>query len=174
MKCLLGTSIEEICRRITYPREYGGQVINDVIRILHVETVFQHDLVGRFLRRKEEIHQDLLQVPYRDLRKSVSRDIIRLNSREDTFKGLANALGKGSVTFNGSPRHVIESIVRYDFVVPGEDIGNISKALDIRRRASYGIGVYPSLDPYFALFYTNYNIGIVSIAAKLEIITHTK
>lgn len=161
---ILGKSIEEICKEITHPQWYhggfyGGKLVNDDIRILHVEPVFRADLVRRFLERKREIHEDLLQMSYQDLRRCVSGRTIRHHSREDTIEDLAQVLAEPSVTFHGAPRHKIESIVRYGFVVPGDDIGKTGVALEIARGASFGIGIYSSPDPYFAMIYGEWNRG---------------
>jgi len=156
---LLGESIEDICRRVTHPERcsgtyhQNGRVRNDNLRVLHVEPVIRHDLVARFLRRRDTIHEELLQMPYRDLRRSVDRSRVSYNSREDTIAGLANVLAEPSITFHGAQRHTLASIVRYGFLVPGSDIGSTGTVLNIRSGASYGVGVYSSPDPAVAMNY---------------------
>ena len=142
---LLGESIADICSRVP---EY--------LRILHVEPVYRHDLVTRFLRRKNRILRHLLEMPYKTLRECVAPKVIRPGSASDTRYNLAQELARPSVTFHGAPRRVIESIVRYGFTIPGQEIGDTGTQLLVRCGMSFGLGVYSSPDPVYASFYNDY------------------
>lgn len=152
-KHLLGKSIVNICKDI--------EVSKDDFRILHVEPVFRSDLVARFWTRQRAIRQDLLDMSYEELRQSVDPRKVPYNSRDDTLEGLADALAEVSVTFHGAPRHVLESIVRYGFVVPGESLGGGTRTVQVVHGASFGIGVYSSPDPNFAMCYGSWETGTV-------------
>lgn len=143
-KFLLGQSIGDICAH--FP---------DYLRVLHVEPVFRNDLVARFFIRQQEIHDDLLKLSYADLRKSIP-----VGNRKrfvNTHQGYADGLSQASVTFHGAPRNIISSIVRYGFLVPGQEIGHTGGKVQIARGASYGIGIYSSPDAKYASMYSDYN-----------------
>lgn len=145
---LLGTTIDKICSGI-----------DSAYRILHVEPVFRDDLVYQFKLKQNHILRELLSLNYSDLRKSVSPHTIRPGSSEDTRQRLAEELSQSSVTFHGAPRHCVESIVRYGFIIPGEEIGNTGKELQVRCGSTYGRGVYSSPDSTFASHYLSYQAG---------------
>jgi hypothetical protein len=143
---LLGKSITDICFRIS-----------EDIRILHVEPVFRNDLVAKFNRRKTRMRNHLRSMPYGALRQSVSPEAIPRGSRDDNMAGLTNELNWTHVTIHGAPRRVIESIVRYGFTLPGEEIGETGKELQVRCGSTYGMGIYSSPDPMYASMYLDYN-----------------
>lgn len=133
---ILGESITDICSR--FP---------ECLRILHAEPVFRDDLVQRFRLMQRRMFWRLLELPYEALRECVSPKTIRPGSADDHKKALAEELLQPLVTFHGAPRRVIESIVRYGFIIPGEDIGGTGAKLDVRCGSSFGVGVYSSPDP---------------------------
>ena len=143
---LLGKSITDICSRIS-----------DDIRILHVEPVFRNDLVAKFNGRKTRMRNHLRSMPYGALRQSVSPNAIPRGSREDNMVGLTDDLSRTHVTFHGAPRRAIESIVRYGFTLPGEEIGETGRELEVRCGSTYGKGIYSSPDPMYASVYLDYN-----------------
>ena len=145
---LLGEPIADICSRVS-----------EDIRILHIEPVFRSDLVSRHLKAKARIHQYLLAMSKHKLRKSVPFRDIRPGSTDDTVPGLAAHLARPSVTFHGAPRHVMNSIVRYGFVLPGKEIGHSGQALEVRCGSTFGRGVYSSPDLMYASSYTQYQSG---------------
>lgn len=68
---------------------------------------------------------------------------------------LADELSRPVVTFHGTNRHVVSSIVRHGFVKPGDQIGKAGETLEIRCGASFGVGIYSSPSPDYALWYSN-------------------
>lgn len=155
---LLGESIEDICKPIS--REF---------RILHVEPVFRNNLVSAFLERKQQMYDDLVSMNYGALRKSVPSTVIRPNSVEDTCEGLAQHLVMPKVTFHGAPRRVIESIVRYGFLVPGSQLGRSGQRLGVRCGSTFGTGIYSSPDAAYASHYLDYQSGYAQLSAPSEI-----
>ena len=145
---LLGEPIADICSRVAKD-----------IRILHVEPVFRSDLVSRHLRARARIHADLLTLSRAELRKGVPAAAIRSGAAHDTLEGLAAYLARPTVTFHGAPRHVMSSIVRYGFVLPGSSIGKAGPQLRVRCGSSFGRGIYSSPDLMYASAYTQYQHG---------------
>lgn len=143
---ILGKPLAEVCSKIS-----------EHLRILHVEAVFRNDLVAKFMDRQAKIHRDLCNMPYGVLRRSVSVQAITRGSREDNIEGLAAELARQRVTFHGAPHRAIQSIVRYGFTIPGEEIGDTGQQLAIRCGSTYGMGIYSSPDPMFASAYLQYN-----------------
>ncbi|KAK5175158.1 uncharacterized protein LTR77_000295 [Saxophila tyrrhenica] len=155
---LLGKPIERICN-----------MISTDFRIIHVEPVFRDNLVSSFLKRKEQIYDQLSRMSRGSLRQSVPTTVIRPNSVEDTREGLARQLSMPKVTFHGAPRAVIESIVRYGFIVPGSQVGNSGMTISVRCGATYGTGIYSSPDAAFASHYLDYQTGNVRLSKPSEI-----
>lgn len=104
-------------------------------------------------------------MPYRQLRQCVSNTVIQVGSLLDNVAGLAEELSTPRVTFHGSSRSNIASIVRYGFVVPGDEIGNTGKTLSFFAGATYGVGIYSSPDPLFASGYSG-GLGVQRRAIK--------
>ncbi|KAE8443283.1 hypothetical protein EG329_001999 [Mollisiaceae sp. DMI_Dod_QoI] len=139
---LLGTSIKNICA--SFPEDY---------RILHVEPVTRTDLVARFQKKQGEIYENLMKRSYTKLRQCVSSTRIARGSSLDRKEDLAQELCTPKVTFHGTQRRNVSSIVRYGFVKPGDKAGD--KEISVACGGSYGYGVYTSPDPEYALMYSS-------------------
>jgi len=155
---VLGTSIKQVCEQ--FPDGY---------RILHVEPVFRANLVCRFQEQQRMMYEQMCEMPFSDLRQCVSRDKVSSNSPLNTKEGLAAELCKPVVTFHGTNRHVVSSIVRHGFIKPGDRIGQRGEALDIRCGSSFGIGIYSSPSAEYALWYSNMSIGDSQITRAEDI-----
>lgn len=140
-EALLGKSIGELCA--SFPEQY---------RILHIEPVFREDIVARFRYRRESIYEDLLKLPHNQLRQCVSKKKVPIGS-SNTQEVLAQELCNPHVTFHGTARHNVSSIVRWGFVKPGQKAGQ--KEVNIACGASYGIGIYSSPDIEYATYYAS-------------------
>lgn len=66
---------------------------------------------------------------------------------------MAEILSTPEVTFHGAPHKVMQSIVRYGFVIPGQKIGQTGRENEITCGASFGIGIYSSPSIAFASAY---------------------
>ncbi|KAH7327096.1 hypothetical protein BKA65DRAFT_566324 [Rhexocercosporidium sp. MPI-PUGE-AT-0058] len=139
---ILGTSITKICQK--FPQKY---------RILHVEPVFRDDLVSRFKRRQRAMFEQLCSFGRDNLRRCVSSQVLSPRSALDNARGLASELCKPTVTFHGTQRHVVSSIVRWGFAKPGEKAGK--ETVQMRCGSSFGVGIYSSPDISFALHYAS-------------------
>ncbi|KAK0307054.1 hypothetical protein LTR82_016095 [Friedmanniomyces endolithicus] len=147
-KHLLGQSIAEMCQKIP---EY--------LRIIHVEPVFRNNLVHGFLTRQAEIKNDLLTSPTQELRRLVPPQELKSRRLKDDKEGLADLLAQPKVTFHGAPRHVVSSIVRYGFLLPGSLIGKLGAPLQTANGATFGAGISSSPDPQYASSYMDYSPG---------------
>ena len=63
---------------------------------------------------------------------------------------MAEIISTPEVTFHGAPRKVMQSIVRYGFVIPEKHIGHIRLASEIACGASFENGIYFSPSIGFA------------------------
>ncbi|TVY87770.1 hypothetical protein LAWI1_G006740 [Lachnellula willkommii] len=143
---LLGSSIREICDKI--PKEF---------RILHVEPVFRHDLVARFRERQKKMREELNTLSYHELRECVDIKVIKPGSYQDNRQDLAKELCNPKVSFHGTSRLLVSSVVRYGFIKPGDRAGGL--VIGIRWGASFGVGIYSSPSASFSLFYANMSEG---------------
>ena len=126
----------------------------NALRVLHVEPVFRSDLVAKFLRRRERMQEHLQTLSYNSLRKCVDPAQLRRGDTTQTqIEAMAEILSTPKVTFHGAPRNIMQSIVRYGFVIPGQKIGQTDVRNEIACGASFGIGVYSSPSIGFASTY---------------------
>lgn len=134
-KFLLGKSITQILADLP-----------SALRVLHVEPVFRDDLVAKFARRRETMREHLASLSGGSLRKCIKPSELRRG--KDSVEDMAEILSTPEVTFHGAPRKVMQSIVRYGFVIPGKQIGKTGVENGIACGASFGIGIYssPSID----------------------------
>ncbi|KAI0152354.1 hypothetical protein F4776DRAFT_601240 [Hypoxylon sp. NC0597] len=129
---------QEICSRI--PSNY---------RILHVEEVIRVDLARKFYVKQGEMKANLMKQPYGALLKCVPP--AQQSKRKEV---LVEHLVTPKVTFHGTARQFVPSIVRYGFLKPGKRNPGTNEVHNIRCGATYGRGVYSSPNPDFSLSYT--------------------
>ncbi|KAF7192107.1 hypothetical protein HII31_06493 [Pseudocercospora fuligena] len=160
-KFVLGYSVSEILAEL--PEDF---------RVVHVEPVFRADLVGRFLRRRQAMKEELMNVNYLQLRECVKRKDIRSGRIVDSVEGIAEHLSEPHVTFHGAPLSRVASIVRYGFAIPGEEIGGKKSGLDkleIRCGASFGVGIYSSPSVGYSSCYSTDARGQYDIRSPKDI-----
>lgn len=143
-KFLLGKNITDILAELP-----------SALRVLHVEPVFRDDLVTKLTRRRETMRAHLETLSSDDLRKYIKPSESRRG--KETVKDMAEILTTPEVTFHGAPRKVMQSIVRYGFVIPGKKIGDTGVDNAILCGASFGIGIYSSPSVSFASYYAKDN-----------------
>ncbi|KAI0840903.1 hypothetical protein F5Y06DRAFT_262021 [Hypoxylon sp. FL0890] len=137
-KLYLQETPQEICSRI--PSNY---------RILHVEEVIRFDLAREFHVKQEEMRAKLTKQPYGALLRGVPP--AQQSRRKEV---LVEHLVTPKVTFHGTARQFVPSIVRYGFLKPGKRNPGTNEVHNIRCGATYGRGIYSSPDPDFSLSYT--------------------
>ncbi|KAG6997823.1 hypothetical protein G7Y79_00037g073410 [Physcia stellaris] len=138
---ILGKTPEQICALV--PSEF---------KVLHIEKVIRRDLTREFNSQTHQIRAQLSSFSSAHLRKNIP---IEQRSRLDTKKDMINHLLTPHLTFHGTQRHVIPSIVRNGFLLPGDlnPLDNTPNA--IRCGSTYGRGIYSSPSAHFALSYSS-------------------
>lgn len=139
---ILDKTPEQICAKL--PKE---------VRVLHVESVLRNDLVGRFFNCRAAMRQQLRARPPAELARSIPRHVL---SQMKGPEEMVDYLTQPRLTFHGTGRHLIHSIVRYGFVKPGATIGDTEEKLAVRCGSTYGRGIYSSPSPDFSLSYSGY------------------
>jgi hypothetical protein len=140
---LLGKSITQILTDL--PQE---------LRVLHVEPVFRDDLIAKFTHKRQEMREHLATLNPSSLRQCIGKTQLRgSGNTRSSIETMAEIFTTSKATFHGAPRNVMQSIVRYGFVVPGQDIGETGVKNDIVCGASFGIGIYSSPSIEFASTY---------------------
>ncbi|KAF9873210.1 hypothetical protein CkaCkLH20_09373 [Colletotrichum karsti] len=138
----LGMSAREICE--TIPSCY---------RVLHVECVIRRDLAARFDACRARLRERLLLH-----HKSLPNCCVKHTRLEDKLEHLI----RPRMTFHGTQRHFVPSIVRHGFLKPGSRVpkgdkggydGNVHQ---VRCGSTYGRGIYSSPSADFSLCYTDY------------------
>lgn len=138
---LLGKTPEHICALV--PSEF---------KVLHIEKVIRRDLARDFHSQTLRIHDQLNEFSATHLRKNIPvNHRFRLKSKE----AMVDHLLQPHLTFHGTQRHVIPSIVRNGFLLPG-DLNPLSNTEHgIRCGNTYGRGIYSSPSAHFALSYSD-------------------
>ena len=150
---LLGKTAEQICALV--PSEF---------KVLHIEKVIRRDLTRDFQSQSLRIHDQLNEFSVTHLRKTIPvKDRFRLKSKD----AMIDHLLQPHLTFHGTQRHVIPSIVRNGFLLPG-DLNPLSNTEHgIRCGNTYGRGIYSSPSAHFALSYSD-NDAIATDISKYD------
>ncbi|CCF34379.1 hypothetical protein CH063_06390 [Colletotrichum higginsianum] len=140
----LGKSAREICD--TIPPDY---------RVLHAEYVIRRDLAARFDACRARLRKKLLR--HHESLPSCCANHTRL---EDKVEHLL----RPRMTFHGTQRHLVPSIVRHGFLKPGSRVpkgggggggGGGNDVHKVRCGSTYGCGIYSSPSAEFSLSYSN-------------------
>jgi hypothetical protein len=121
-------------------------------RVQHVEEVVRKDLAIKFNNYREKLREELSHVPIRTLRKYVPPELCH-SSRLDDY---VDHLSKPHLTFHGTQRRFVSSIVRHGFLRPGMKNPATNSEHDVRCGATYGRGIYSSPDALFSLSYSDW------------------
>ncbi|KAI1768792.1 ADP-ribosylation [Hypoxylon sp. FL1150] len=130
---------QEICARI--PSCY---------RILHVEEILRNELARKFHNKQEKMRTELSMESHAALRASVPPYLQHTKRKEVIVEHLLEP----HVTFHGTARQLVPSIVRYGFLQPGKANPGTGKSHDVRCGSTYGRGIYSSPSADFSLSYT--------------------
>ncbi|OCK77320.1 hypothetical protein K432DRAFT_255229, partial [Lepidopterella palustris CBS 459.81] len=124
-------------------------------RILHCENVLRRDLQSRFISNQQKMREQLIQKPIEHLRAFVPYEHRRIRGRGIAAKEqLVDYLVKPRITFHGTRRDIVSSIVQHGFLKPGSLHPITKKPLGIRNGSMYGRGIYSSPDPGYAIMYS--------------------
>jgi hypothetical protein len=146
---LLGATPKQICERIA---PSAG-----LLRIVHCESVIRSDLQRAFEDRQAVMRDRLNRLSLATLDRSIPREHRRGHGNVTTQKKEAiDYLLKPRITFHGTRKETVRSIVRHGFLKPGDVHPGTGEALPVRCGSTYGRGIYSSPDPSFSLSYTEY------------------
>lgn len=141
---LLGKTPEKICAGI--PEHF---------RILHIESVIRGDLYSNFLYQQHELRKQLLEAPLITLRRNAPVKVRhQLRNRAGEKKSLVDHLVNPHLTFHGTRRDLVPSIIRHGFLLPGDTIPLINQTTVVRCGSTYGRGIYSSPSSTFSLSYS--------------------
>jgi hypothetical protein len=144
---LLGKSVKDICA------DFSDELSE--FRILHVEPVLRSDLIQRFRTRQSKMLKQLTGCNYREVRQCVPPGTIPHSSALDTRDDLARELCRPRITFHGTSRRNVPSIVRWGFIIPGQTAGK--QHVGVAFGSSFGTGIYTSPDADYALSYSHWS-----------------
>ncbi|KAK7943200.1 uncharacterized protein PG986_012313 [Apiospora aurea] len=128
------------------------------LRVLHVEEVLRQDLLHAFQRRQERLRYLLSGRSAAYLRRYVPHSVERGNRVEDMVEYIV----KPSLTWHGTQRQFVPSIVRHGFLKPGQVNPTTKTEHDVRCGSTYGRGIYSSPNPAFSLSYANRRCEVTS------------
>ncbi|KAI0438878.1 hypothetical protein F4803DRAFT_74080 [Xylaria telfairii] len=132
------------------PREICAS-IPSYYRVLHIEPVLRGNLVTQFDKQRIELGEALSKLPSHQLRPSVPSPHKRGNKKD-----LIEYLLRPRLTFHGTQRDNVPSIIRYGFLCPGTTNPKTKEEHMVRCGSTYGRGIYSSPDADFSLQYSGY------------------
>ncbi|MCJ1249610.1 hypothetical protein MMC30_006836 [Trapelia coarctata] len=134
------------------PKEICADILPGY-RIEHVESIIRSDLTRRFQQVQNEMRETLLCKNLQTLRQNIPHD--RWRSDGASVEEAVEYLVKPRITFHGTRRSNVASIVQYGFLKP-DDIHPFTKQpLRVACGNTYGRGIYTSPDPSFSLLYSD-------------------
>ena len=140
----LGKTTKEMCQGLLYK-----------YRIVHVESIIRQDLSDRFRDLQESMRELLLKQPLADLKRNIPKEVRRDKGGLSTqLEEAVNYLLTPRITFHGTQRDAVASIVQYGFLKPGSRHPTTGLPLGVRCGNTYGRGIYTSPSPAFAQMYT--------------------
>lgn len=142
-KSILKRTPEEICADL--PEQF---------RILHIESVIREDLTRKFLARQDSVRDQLSQLSMHDLKANVLPALRQGSCNSHRKEDLIELLVTPQVTFHGTRRDYVPSIVRQGFLMPGDANKLDGEQHGVRCGSTYGRGIYSSPSSAFALSYT--------------------
>lgn len=119
-------------------------------RVLHVEQVLRSDLAQDLQNFQCRLRYTLSSKSADSLRPFMPQELRGTRRVEDMIDHLV----RPRVTFHGTQRQHVPSIVRHGFITPGKRNPNTGTEHKVRCGSTYGRGVYSSPDAAFALSYS--------------------
>ncbi|UNI22133.1 hypothetical protein JDV02_008052 [Purpureocillium takamizusanense] len=120
-------------------------------RVQHVEEVIRKDLAVGFDRAHAQLREGLSALPLSTLRRHAPPQLCRSARTSDYVEHLA----RPRLTFHGTQRRFVSSIVRHGFLRPGMRDPATGAEHGVRCGATYGRGIYSSPDAGFGLAYAD-------------------
>jgi hypothetical protein len=152
-KVFLDSLMERLDRDGT---EYLG-----ISRVVHCEAIARSNLTQRFLQAQETLRAKLEQFSSGKLRECIPHELRR------TFTGnsgrikseMIDYLCKPRLTYHGTKASSVPSIVQHGFLKPGSLHPKTRLPVPVRCGSTYGLGIYTSPDPFFAMSYAREDRG---------------
>ncbi|KAI0129470.1 hypothetical protein BJ170DRAFT_616399 [Xylariales sp. AK1849] len=126
------------------------------LRVLHMEEVLRGDLTRAFGHRREQLRAVRDRQSMGSLRQHVPPQLQHSRRKED----LVEYLVKPRLTFHGTQRQYVPSIVRHGFLKPGDRDPSTRSAHRVRCGSTYGRGIYSSPSADFSLSYSDRNCHV--------------
>ncbi|KAJ6442415.1 parp domain-containing protein [Purpureocillium lavendulum] len=124
-------------------------------RVQHIEEVIRKDLAVGFDQAHAQLRAQLSELPLRVLRRHAPPQMCRSTRVSDYVEHLS----RPRLTFHGTQRRFVSSIVRHGFLRPGMRDPSTGAAHAVRCGATYGRGIYSSPDAGFGLAYADWWCG---------------
>ncbi|CAH0056318.1 unnamed protein product [Clonostachys solani] len=133
----------------TSPKQVAAH-IPSAFRVVHVEQVLRTDLARDFEQFQGSLRRKLSRLPHDQLRRHIP---VELRSRR--VEDMVDHLVKPRLTFHGTQRQNVPSIVRHGFVAPGARNPELGETQEVRCGSTYGRGIYSSPSAGFSLSYSD-------------------
>ncbi|KAL3956927.1 hypothetical protein ACCO45_009773 [Purpureocillium lilacinum] len=121
-------------------------------RVQHVEEVLRKDLAVGFDRALAQLRTELSSLPLSTLRRHAPPQLCHRSARVADY---VEHLSRPRLTFHGTQRRFVSSIVRHGFLRPGMRDPATGAEHGVRCGATYGRGIYSSPDAGFGLAYAD-------------------
>jgi hypothetical protein len=143
-------SASEMARAILGSPEDIAGMIPPYWRVLHVEEILRRNLANKFYAARDDLRQQL--------QKRSPQTLYKFQPSTRRKGDAVESLVKPQLTFHGTTRAAVPSIVRHGFLKPGARLPPESTedadVHEVRCGSTYGRGIYSSPSPGFALSYS--------------------
>lgn len=155
-------SSSEVARELLgSPEKIVQHIPSGLFRVLHVEEILRTDLAKKFKARREEMRDKISHMSAGSLSRFLPPGVAARRAEDAVDKVLAPRL-----TFHGTKRSNVPSIVRHGFLKPGTALpggergkGDPSSVHQVQQGSTYGQGVYSSPSAEFCLDYSGHRCG---------------
>lgn len=141
---IIGKTPKEVC-----------EAILPNYRVIHCETVMRKDLLRHFKQCQRKLRESLLNQRLHNLKQCVP-----IEQRRDKGGGelqkeqIVDYLVTPRLTFHGTRKDLVASVVQYGFLKPGDIHPATGIPLPVRCGSTYGQGIYTSPNPTFSLVFS--------------------
>jgi hypothetical protein len=123
-------------------------------KLLHCETVLRNDLKSQFMDYQMRLRRKLYKLTVAELRKFVPFKYRRSGNGTTDKQQLVEYLVQPKITFHGTMRANVPSIVQYGFLKPGDKDPTNRDVIHVANGTCYGKGIYSTPDLEYALYYS--------------------
>ena len=153
-------SSSEVARELLGP---PGKIVENIpswMRVLHVEEILRGDLAKKFKIKRAEMRDEISRLSAA----SISRFLppsVKVHRRADAIDRVLEP----RLTFHGTKRSNVPSIVRHGFLKPGTALPGRQRRKDephthqVQHGSTYGQGIYSSPSAEYCLSYSGTRCG---------------